>query len=129
MAEGCGHTMKGRVTGAVVAVGLLALFLAGCGGGGTVAPTNTVTGQVVKIDDTGLVGATVSIGGVSGPTDGNGSYSLTDVPTGNQPVLVTATGYTLPGGALAANITTGTNVLPKIVMVAVGQVPIPPPAP
>jgi hypothetical protein len=111
----------------LVLAGLLLVALTGCGGGGGGSPTSTATlaGQIVRVSDgTGVAGATVHAGGVSGPTDANGNFTLTGVPTGNQQLTVTATGYVLGTGSVTVTIATaGTTLSRPIVLVPTGDSP------
>ena len=80
----------------------LVLVLAGCddsGDGGSAPPpvaTGTVSGMVV-VSSTGasLAGVTVSSAGRSTRTAADGSYTLTDVPSGGGQVIT----FDLPGHA------------------------------
>ncbi len=84
------------LTGAA-AVGLLAALWAvsGCAGGSDSVPRfGEVTGTVV--DDAtslGVSGATVTIAGVTATTSAEGTFSMRNVPAGEQTYTVTATGY------------------------------------
>ena len=57
--------------------------------------TGTITGAVTDLDTSlPIAGASVSTDtGESGSTDGNGNYTLIDVPTGDRTVNVSASGY------------------------------------
>jgi hypothetical protein len=69
------------------------------------AVTNATTGSAVS-------GATVSVGAPTTNTSGNGTYSLTEVPTGTYTLTVSATGYqqftqsvnVTAGGVTTANV-------------------------
>jgi len=96
---------------------LLPVLVAGCGGGGGPA-TATVTGRVLEATDGAAVpAATVRIGGISGATDAGGAFQLAGVPAGEQPLTVSASGYTLVGAPLKVQITPGRTNLAAIVLV------------
>ena len=90
-----------------------------------------VTGTVRNLlDDAPLAGAVVTIGGISSTTDSNGQFSISGVPTGEQPLSVTKSGYTAYGSlpetvAVSAPATS----LGTIYMLPSGSVPPPPPPP
>ena len=88
-----------------------------------------VTGTVETVlDDAPLEGAVVTVGGISGSTDGNGQFSISRVPTGEQPLSVTKTDYTAYG-SLPDTVTVSDPVtsLGTIYMLPSGHVPPPPP--
>lgn len=88
--------------GAIAALLLALMALAGCGGGGDtseppVTPdTGTLTGTVVRADNPalGISGATVSVRNAagteiaSGTTSVNGAYTITKIPVGQYTVVV-----------------------------------------
>jgi hypothetical protein len=125
--------MKTKMLCAMVALGLVTLLLSGCGGGGGTTPpaqvTVTAAGSVVDTNNAVISGASVTIGGVTGTTNASGLYSLSNVATGNQTVVVTATGFTQPGVPPTVTIVNGANNIAPVVMVATAVAPPPPPAP
>ncbi|MCG7288585.1 MULTISPECIES: carboxypeptidase regulatory-like domain-containing protein [unclassified Corynebacterium] len=57
---------------------------------------SAVSGQITDADGNGVGGVTVTIGGKSATTNPDGSYTVEDVPAGNQPVVVDGPdGYTV----------------------------------
>jgi len=104
--------MKLRVTAAVLAVGILLVGMAGCGGSSN--PTATVLGLIV--DDGTLValaGAVAGIGNTFSPaTGGDGRFTLTGVPTGAQTLVLTAAGHQALN--LAVNLQGGDNDLGRV---------------
>ena len=97
----------------VVAVVILSLLLSGCGGGGG---TDTKTGKVGSV--TGLVldyltssplgGVAITIGRVSAVTDGNGNFTVSDIPKGTYEVIITPnpdTNLVLPPGSGKLTVT------------------------
>jgi hypothetical protein len=96
----------------VVIIGSATLPPAGGGGGtGTLSGTitNARTGQA-------LSGATVTVGGLSATSGGNGVYTLTNAPAGAQTVQTSASGFTTrtdPVTIAAAGTTTfSTSLVP-----------------
>ncbi|MCG7272950.1 carboxypeptidase-like regulatory domain-containing protein, partial [Corynebacterium afermentans] len=58
--------------------------------------TDDVSGRITDADGNGVGGVTVTIGGKSATTNPDGSYTVEDVPAGNQPVVVDGPdGYTV----------------------------------
>ncbi|WP_158289508.1 S-layer homology domain-containing protein [Paenibacillus flagellatus] len=68
----------------------------------------TVTGTVYGVGDAPLPGATVTVGGIGGTTDGQGSFTLTDVAEGSHTLTVTAPGYR--AYTAAVNVVAGETV-------------------
>lgn len=90
-----------------------------------------VTGTVRNLlDDAPLAGAVVTVGGISSTTDSNGQFSISGVPTGEQPLSVTKTNYTAYG-SLPETVTVSAPAtsLGTIYMLPSGSVPPPPPPP
>jgi hypothetical protein len=98
-----------RIIVTVLLCGLLAGGLVGCGGGGEGALA-TVTGRVV--DDGSLqaiASAVVRIGSARDTTAADGSFTLTDAPTGVQTLTVSAAGH--EAHQEGVNLAGGANVL------------------
>lgn len=105
--------------------GLASFLLAGCfhdedtpaSNSQTTTPTTTtgtVTGRVFN-NSTGISGATVSIGSISGTTDSSGNFTLTGVTAATRAVVkVTKTGYaeTFKNTSVTANTTTSVTIEP-----------------
>ncbi|MEF3302598.1 S-layer homology domain-containing protein [Paenibacillus sp. GYB003] len=68
----------------------------------------TVTGTVYGVGNAPLSGATVTVGGIGGTTDGQGSFTLTDVAEGSRTLTVTAPGYR--AYTAAVNVVAGETV-------------------
>ena len=78
----------------------LIALVSGCGGGGgsDTSSTATVTGVVWDVGEAqSLEGVTVAVGGEPGTTNAEGQFSITQVPTGSQPLSVSKTGYEVVG--------------------------------
>jgi len=56
-------------------------------------PTYTIAGRVTAEGGAALAGVRVAAGGLSTETDGDGRYTLTNVPAGNHTVTATKSGY------------------------------------
>ena len=72
-------------------------------------------------------GATVTIGGVTGTTDSNGVFSLSNVPAGNRTVTVSQVGYQnytnsaiIPSGQSTLNLTMNANIVDGTVLSSAG---------
>ena len=119
----------------VVSLALLTAT-AGCGGGGggggAAEPRgSTVTGTLLDAaTEAPIASATVTVATSSGVTDGNGTYTLTDVPTGSQGLRAAANGYLrFPAdGAPPFYVTVvpGTTTLGDLLLVPASQPPPPP---
>lgn len=81
------------------------------GGSGPPPDTGSISGTVSDIDTgLGIGGATVSVdSGQSTMSNGDGSYSITGVPTGSRTVSVAAAGYN--GDSAPASVSTGANTV------------------
>lgn len=119
------HSFLPRV--ALPAAFVFLVLTIGCGGGGgTDSPpaSTTVTGRVVAANTTsGLAGAQVSLGGVTGYTDAQGRFSLSGDLQGYQQITVTANGYSLPDGTLYVTVAGGTKDLGTILLVPTSLTP------
>lgn len=119
------HSFLPRV--ALLAAFVFLVLTIGCGGGGgTDSPpaSTTVTGRVVAANTTsGLAGAQVSLGGVTGYTDAQGRFSLSGDLQGYQQITVTANGYSLPDGTLYVTVAGGTKDLGTILLVPTSLTP------
>lgn len=77
---------------AIAVVTIAAITVVGCGGG-TPAPaanTGSISGTIAHADGgQGLGGITVSAGGVTTTTNADGSFTLNNVPIGNQVLTIT----------------------------------------
>ncbi len=112
-----------KLLGAMLLI-LSGVIMTGCGGGETVVAKGTVNGRVVSAEGgAGIAGAGVIVGGKPGVTDPAGYYAITHVPLGPQAVVVTAAGYTQPGGPVLVQINPGDNYIPNIVLVPTGGEP------
>lgn len=86
--------MKMQVIGGIAVLIVLAMLVAGCGGGGLGGgDEGTVQGRVRNHTGTPLPGATVSAGGAKTTTDNDGWFSLGGVSVGTQVVSATLAGY------------------------------------
>ena len=92
----------------VVSAVILSLLLSGCGGGGDAGGTPTgkvgnVTGRVLDfLTSAPLGGVTVAIDGKTAATDGNGYFTVTDIPKGTHEVSIVPnpdTNLVLPPGS------------------------------
>lgn len=102
------ETGRGLRLSEVVALLILALALAACGGGDGSAVSGTVTGVVRdKVSGSPLSGVTVSDGTNSVTTDANGVYNLTR-PAGSYTLTASAAGYQTANHICA--VTPGTAV-------------------
>ncbi len=109
----------------------------GCGGGGGPAPPGPaptpdviVQGYVKQShNQSGVAGATVTVGGQSDTTDSNGYYRITGVSTGNHQVAVTPPGGYSPAAPVPAQqVSSGTNTIPDIYLVRNNLAPPAPPS-
>ena len=121
----------------VIAAMLLAavgMLLGGCGGsfGPTLPspPTVFVTGRVIDASTGGgVAGATVTIGGQTATTDGEGFYQFTDLATGDSSVtVVPPAGYVTAGPPDAVRIALGPNEVGGIYLAPDAQAPPSPPS-
>jgi hypothetical protein len=118
-----------RQCAALAVLALVVVGTLGCGGGGGSTPQPpppgvTVTGYVLNAaDGSGIAGATVTVGTVSGPTTGGGAFSLSGVPTGSQSWTASATGYRSDGGSIT--ISSDPNPIDPIVLAPTGSQPLP----
>ena len=117
---------------ALVAVTLA--LIVGCGGGGGVTDgptpsTATVQGQVWDAsNDSPIADVAVSIGGKPGNTTGWGQFSISQVPTGVQPLSVSKPGYEIAGSLQSTVfVEAPTTVLDPIYMIGSGYAPPPGP--
>ncbi|MGD8237092.1 MAG: carboxypeptidase-like regulatory domain-containing protein [Armatimonadota bacterium] len=117
------------IVSACAAVAVLSHFATGCGGGGGGgAAFGDATGLVRDMaNNAPIQGATVTIGGQSGVTGGNGSYYISNIGAGRNPVTCAASGYTPSGNLLECDIVQGANQLPDIYLVPDNNQPPPPP--
>jgi hypothetical protein len=119
----------------ILALAALLVLLPSCGGGGEGG--GTLTGRVLSAQDGAndpVEGATVDAGGQQGVTDATGTYTITSVPLGQQPITVTAptTGadagkfldYPAAGQVpISWDVVSGTNNVPDILLAVVGGGP------
>ncbi len=86
------------------------------GSGGAATPsTGSISGKVIASDTLmGIAGALVEVlgTGLSTTTDANGDYSLSSVPTGDQTIRVSVSGYQTVEGPFTVNA--GSNSVPNI---------------
>jgi hypothetical protein len=82
------------------------LMLAGCGGGGRFGNCSGYVQDATS--QQGVGGASISIGGKSGTTQGDGSYRITGIPVGAQAVTISATDYATHSGQV--QVAEGDNV-------------------
>jgi len=109
--------------------------LAGGGAGGAQPtpppPSSGVTVQGYVKDaanQSGVAGATVTVGGRSDTTDSSGHYRITNVPTGSRQVSVALpAGYSLAGPVPGQQVGSGTNTLADIFLISNTQGPPAPP--
>lgn len=75
------------------------------GGSGPPPDTGTISGTIADLDTgAGIGGATVSVdSGQSTLSNGDGSYSITGVPTGTRLVTATASGYGSENGSVSVS--------------------------
>ena len=112
--------MRYRSVLTTVVIGVLVCSGCGGGGGGGYTPPETPSSRVkgyVKnaVDRSGLVEATVTVGGKDATTDANGYYEIFGVSIGSQSVIVTPpNGYLLAGPVPARRVTSGTTTIPDI---------------
>ncbi|MFQ5809758.1 MAG: carboxypeptidase-like regulatory domain-containing protein [Armatimonadota bacterium] len=112
---------------ACVAAVLLSHFAAGCGGGGAAA-FGDAAGVVRDLaNNAPIQGATVTIGGRSGVTGGNGSYYISSIRAGRSLVTCAASGYTPSGNLPEYDIAQGANQIPDIYLIPDSNQPPPPP--
>jgi hypothetical protein len=137
VAEFAGLPAAARVLLILALAALLAL--PSCGGGGEEG--GTLTGRVLSAQDgpnDPVEGATVDAGGQQGVTDATGTYTITNVPLGQQAITVTAPTAGADAGKfldypaagqvpVSWNVVSGTNNVPDILLAVVGGGP--PPAP
>ena len=95
----------------------------GGGGGGT----GTVSGRVLSLlGNVPISGATVEIGAQSTATNALGQYTIANVPTGNQTLMASKTGYVF-GAPVTIEVKAGANPVPDILLTPTGDGPPPPP--
>ncbi len=89
-----------KITVLLLAIALSMFVFAGCGGGGSHSPapqpkpkTGSVTITVKDADGNALSGVSVSMGALSGTTDGSGKYTFKDAKPGNYTLKVSKDGY------------------------------------
>lgn len=129
-----------RCTLGVIALCLCAWWLTGCGAGdddiedpgngnnGELPPPGaTAAGRVVDMSsERPIAGALVTLGGQTTTTDALGQFSFSDVPIGEQTIIVSAPGFIF-GGAVTVTIEEGPNDLGTVHMTPSGEGPPPPP--
>jgi hypothetical protein len=118
--EGLGMKTHWLVVPRFLLIGVFALWLVGCGGGGRGGETTgTVQGTVTNAADASpIAGATVAIQGtgLQDATDAQGEYSIANVPAGAQTVVASATGFT--SQTLNVTVTTGGAVTADFALTA-----------
>lgn len=120
---------------AFFAVAILTVALCGCGGGGggSASPGPeprgaTVTGTVLDAATGGPVaGASIAVGTRGAVTADDGTYTVSNVPTGSQELHMAAAGYeefpTNSSPTFLVTVSLGTTTLDDILLVPAGQLP------
>jgi len=65
---------------------VLGIILAGCGGGGSPAPSGNITGKIIDQMNQGVPGVTINIGSYQTVTSNIGEFSFSSIPPGTYQV-------------------------------------------
>ena len=123
-----------KFSAAFFAVAILTVALCGCGGGGgssaSLSPEPrgaTVTGTVLDAATGGpIAGASVAVGTRAAVTADDGTYTVSNVPTGSQELHVVAAGYEefpTNGSPYQVTVGQGTTTLDDFLLVPTGALP------